>query len=71
MSGSHGTLKGLLGWVCGWPRAWRVGLGPTGCGLSGLCSGEPPSVSEVSGAWDGLGTGCVNQIGLLGVIHVS
>lgn len=50
--GRHGTLKGLLGWVCGWTRAWRAGLGTAGCGLPGLCPGEPPSVAEVSGGLD-------------------
>ncbi|XP_076414907.1 rho GTPase-activating protein 45 isoform X2 [Peromyscus maniculatus bairdii] len=44
--GRHGTLKGLLGWVCGWTRAWRAGLGTAGCGLPGLCPGEPSSVAE-------------------------
>ncbi|XP_069864496.1 rho GTPase-activating protein 45 isoform X2 [Dipodomys merriami] len=46
MSGRQKVLKGLLGWVCGWTRSWRTGFSTRGCGLPGLCPGEPPLPSE-------------------------
>ncbi|XP_065729503.1 rho GTPase-activating protein 45 isoform X1 [Phocoena phocoena] len=37
MSGGQRFLKGLLGGVCGWTWAWRVGFAMRGCGLHAPC----------------------------------
>ncbi|XP_036705079.1 rho GTPase-activating protein 45 isoform X2 [Balaenoptera musculus] len=37
MSGGQRFLKGLLGGVCGWTPAWRVGFAMRGCGLHAPC----------------------------------
>ncbi|XP_010842944.1 PREDICTED: minor histocompatibility protein HA-1 [Bison bison bison] len=46
MSGGQRILKGLLGWVSGWTRAWRTGFAVRGCGLRALCPGDPPLPPE-------------------------
>uniref|UniRef100_A0A2K6T5E4 Rho GTPase activating protein 45 n=1 Tax=Saimiri boliviensis boliviensis TaxID=39432 RepID=A0A2K6T5E4_SAIBB len=46
MSQGQRVLKGLLGWVCAWTRAWRAGIGAGGCDLRVLCLGDPPLPPE-------------------------
>ncbi|KAJ8777052.1 hypothetical protein J1605_014916 [Eschrichtius robustus] len=45
MSGGQRFLKGLLGGVCGWTRAWRVGFAMRGCDLHAPCPEITPEVS--------------------------
>ncbi|XP_064227262.1 rho GTPase-activating protein 45 isoform X4 [Aotus nancymaae] len=57
MSQGQRVLKGLLGWVCAWTRAWRAGLGAGGCDLRVLCLGDLPLPPEELPRKDGADAG--------------
>uniref|UniRef100_A0A8C8YZB3 Rho GTPase-activating protein 45 n=1 Tax=Prolemur simus TaxID=1328070 RepID=A0A8C8YZB3_PROSS len=46
MSSGQKVLEGLLGCVCSWTRAWRVGWRTGGCGPQVLCPGDRPFPPE-------------------------
>ncbi|EHB16946.1 Minor histocompatibility protein HA-1 [Heterocephalus glaber] len=54
MSGHRMVLRGLLGWVCGWTKAWRAGFGTGSCGLPGLCPRQAPHPPKELPRKDGL-----------------